>query len=99
MRLYKYLNEEDIVQKALKIDEPEVGEEYPKDEVKEKLSLLQSAIDVQSKIVDKDEDDKALQAILDDLMDKKDKWINWKKEVKSKGPNPDATEPTLQEEE
>jgi hypothetical protein len=87
MRFYKYLNEEDIVQKALSMDEPKTGKKYNKEDIEKKLDLLNKAIELQSNIYDNDQDNESLEAILNDLLDKKDKWSNWKEEVKTKGPN------------
>jgi len=96
MRLEKYLNEEDVIQQALGIDEPEEGGEYTDDEAQRIIDVLVKAIDIQAKKVDGLEDgeqyDAAL-AVLKDLKDKLEKWENRDEEVKSKGPNPDPTMP------
>jgi len=79
MRFNRYLREEDIIKKALSISEPEVGMKYTKDEVASNISIIKDALDSLS---EKDVDIKR------DLLDKLDKWKNWKEEVKSEGPNP-----------
>jgi hypothetical protein len=87
MRLRRFLNEEDIVKKALSIDEPEVGEDYDESEAADNIDIIDSAINKVS-----GGESEADKNILSDLKDKKEKWSNWKKEVKSKGPNPSPDE-------
>jgi len=92
MRLEKYLNEEDIIQQALGIDEPEEGGEYTDDEAQRIIDVLVKAIDIQAEKVDGLEDGEQYDAalvVLKDLKDKLEKWENRDEEVKSKGPNPD----------
>jgi len=94
MRLLKFLNEENMVKKALSIDEPKVNGDYDEVEVADNLEAIRIAIGKQTEEIAKlrksgsDESLKAARAVLSDLKDKEDKWSNWEKEVKSKGPNP-----------
>lgn len=85
MRLRRFLNEEDTIKKALSMDEPEPNSKYEKDEVKSIIKILKDAIDAQKS---KDTSQDSSKAILKDLKDKLDKWLNWKEETKSEGPNP-----------
>lgn len=44
MRLLKFLAEQNVVQKALKIDKPDSSEEYTENEVNSALTTLSSAL-------------------------------------------------------
>ena len=82
MRLARFLNEEDVIKKGLSVMEPEVGEKYSDEEVKEYTSTVKDAIAAQKK---EDMND-AAKAILKDLEDKLDKWENIDSETKAAGP-------------
>ena len=82
MRLSRFLNEEDVIKKGLSVSEPEVGEEYSDDEVKEYISIIKNAIGAQKK----EEMDDAAKAILKDLEDKLNKWENVDTETEPVGP-------------
>ena len=82
MRLARFLNEEDVIKKGLSVMEPEVGEKYSDEEVKEYISTVKDAIAAQKK---EDMND-AAKAILKDLEDKLDKWENVDIETKATGP-------------
>ena len=95
MRLRRFLNEEDMIKKALAIDEPEVNNEYTEEEIAANKEILQIAIGKQTEILSKlrkgsNNDDQldAARAIMADLKDKEEKWDNPEKETKSQGPNP-----------
>lgn len=77
MRLLNYLKE-DIIQKALEIEEPEVGKKYPSEKVKRYLKMIEDALKEMKKKQENDTND----AIVQDLRDKKDKWKNLDKETK-----------------
>ena len=81
MRFNNYLNEDDI-QKGLSVDEPEVGEKYPDELVKEKINIIEKALSMAKK----QEANEANAAIIADLEDKLDKWKNVDKETKPAGP-------------
>jgi len=83
MRLTRYLYEGDAIKKALKIEEPAIGEEYSKEEVKMRISDIKDAIKAQKKNGIESEADNSL---LKDLKDKLDKWENVKDETKPIGP-------------
>lgn len=72
MKFYKFLNEEDIIQKALNLDEPEKGEEYPPEKVKRYLDIIDKALEAMKNAENNDAND----AIVEDLRDKKKKWSN-----------------------
>jgi len=76
MRLTRFLNEEDVIKKALSIPEPEVGETYSDEEVKEYITVLKDALG--SKGADG--------AMIKDIQDKLDKWENVDSETKPAGP-------------
>lgn len=76
MRLTRFLNEEDSIKKALSIPEPEVGETYSDEEVKEYITVLKDALG--SKGADG--------AMIKDIQDKLDKWENVDVETKPAGP-------------
>ena len=82
MRLSRFLNEEDVIKKGLSVSEPEVGEEYSDDEVKEYISIIKNAIGAQKK----EEMNDAAKAILKDLEDKLNKWENVDTETEPVGP-------------
>lgn len=85
--------EEDIIKKALSLDEPEVNSDYDVSIVADNLKILRIAIGKQTEIVGgiKDEEKlKAARAILTDLNDKEEKWSNWREEIEPKGPGPDT---------
>jgi hypothetical protein len=84
MRLKQYLMEEDVIQKGLSIEEPEVDEEYTDEQIKYNISILKKAIKEQKLNGIKSKSDNA---ILADLEDKLKKWKNIKKETKPTGPN------------
>jgi flagellin-specific chaperone FliS len=94
MRFQQWLmNEEDnIIQKALDIEEPDVGGDYDESEVADNLESLRIAIGKQTEAIKNIKDEEELDAarsVLSDLKDAEEKWENWKEEVKSKGPNPE----------
>ena len=82
MRLARFLNEEDVVKKGLELMEPEIGEEYSDELVKEYISIIKNAIGAQKK----EEMNDAAKAILKDLEDKLNKWENIDSETKPVGP-------------
>jgi len=81
MRLNRFLNEEDIIQKGLDTNEPEVNKKYSDRVIKSNKKTINKAI---SKLGKPSND--ADEAILSDLEDKLDKWENVKKETKPAGP-------------
>lgn len=90
MRLTRFLKEaEDIIQKGLGLEEPEVDEDYSDESIKYNISVLEKAIKEQKKRGVKTEADNA---ILEDLEDKLEKWKNVKKETKPTGPNVPAVD-------
>jgi hypothetical protein len=66
-----------IIQKALAIDEPEVGDDYTDIEKKKNLDIIQKALDHAS-----DKNQKVDISVIKDLRDKKAKWIKVKIESK-----------------
>lgn len=82
MRLARFLNEEDVVKKGLSVAEPEVGEEYSDELVKEYISIIKNAIAAQ----EKEEMNDAAKAMLKDLEDKLNKWENLDSETEPVGP-------------
>lgn len=74
MRLSKFLNEENPVRKALKLDDPNDNEEYLKDTVIERIDLIRNAISVQKKNLD--DTDKIQTGIMSDLLKKLRKWTD-----------------------
>lgn len=82
MRFRSYLKE-DIIQKALELPEPEVGEEYDKDYVSKIIEILNQAMEKAEQM----EDGEAKDSIIADLKDKTEKWENLDKETKPEGPN------------
>jgi hypothetical protein len=86
MRLEKYIKEEDVVQKALALDEPEVGGDYSEDYVNKRKDIITAALESIKG------DDEATEAMIADLKDKLDKWENVKKETKPKKPAPPPEE-------
>ena len=82
MRLKKYLNEENMIAKALSLPEPEDGGEYSDEVVNGYLKIINQAL---SDIEDASDDESDM-AMRSDILDKKEKWENWKEEVKADGP-------------
>ena len=82
MRLLKFL-EENVVQDALAVDEPEVGGKYDDDMINKRLDLIQKAI---KELRGKEMDDDAKEAMMADLNDKLDKWENVEQEIKPTKP-------------
>lgn len=80
MRYLKYLNEEDVIQKALALDEPETGKDYPSEKVKRYLELINKALEAMKSKEENDTND----SIVQDLRDKKKKWSNVDKETAPK---------------
>jgi hypothetical protein len=98
MRFQRWLmNEEDnIIQKALDIKEPEVNMKYDESTVADNVESLKIAIGKQTELIKNIKDDEEIEVargILNDLEDKLKKWKNWKDETKSQGPNPEPTLP------
>lgn len=95
MRLQQYLKEENVIQKALDIEEPDVGGEYDNAEISDMLELINIAIGKQSEKISKlrksgsDEELDTARSILKDLKDKEEKLENHEKETKPAGPNPE----------
>jgi hypothetical protein len=83
MRLARFLNEKDVVKQGLSVMEPEIGEEYSDEEVKEYISIIKNAIGAQKK----EEMNDAAKAMLKDLEDKLNKWENVDSETKPVGPS------------
>jgi 3-hydroxyacyl-CoA dehydrogenase len=94
MRLEKYIKEEDIVQKALALDEPEVGGDYNEDYVNKRVDIITTALESIKG------DDEASEAIIRDLKDKLEKWENVEKYSKPKksAPPPEKKEEEVPEE-
>lgn len=83
MRLTRFLTEKDNIAKGLSINEPEVGEEYSKEEVKKNIAAIKDAIATQeSKGTESDADE----SIIKDLEDKLNKWENVDSETEPAGP-------------
>jgi hypothetical protein len=78
MKFYKFLNEEDIIKKAMDLPEPEIGGSYPEEKVQRYIEMIDKAL---SAMENKEEND-ANDAIVQDLRDKKKKWSNVDKETK-----------------
>lgn len=75
------LNEdENLVKKALKLDNPKNNEEYLKDIVIDWISILDNAIKIQKKKVLSDTKDEIQLGILNDLLLKSRKWLDLLKE-------------------
>lgn len=83
MRLTRFLYEEDNIKKGLSIKEPEVGNDYSDEEVKEYIATIKDAISAQKS---KGTESEADAAIMKDLEDKLDKWENIDSETKAAGP-------------
>ena len=79
MRYFSYLKE-DIIQKALALDEPETGKDYPSEKVKRYLEMINKALEAMKSKEENDTND----SIVQDLRDKKKKWSNVKGETKPK---------------
>lgn len=84
MRLTRFLNEGDDIQKGLSVNEPEIDGDYSKDEIKDNISIIKTALDAQERKGTETEADKS---IIKDLQDKLDKWENIKSETKPAGPH------------
>lgn len=72
MRYFKYITEEDTIQKALNIPEPEIGSEYPEEKVQRYLKIIDDALSV----MQNKKENNANDSIVQDLRDKKKKWSN-----------------------
>lgn len=83
MRFFEYIYE-DIVQKALEIDEPDVAKKYSDDMVKKRIDMLKTAISQAKKKSYVDDDSK--EAVIIDLEDKLDKWQNLEKSTEPNRP-------------
>jgi len=97
MKFLRYLNEENIVQKALKMDEPIKGAIMDIKKVENLLDILSKARDsIEGKVVDVPEttDEKLTQAQYDDIMDKLVKWQEVYDKLKGneEAPEEDETE-------
>jgi len=79
MRYLNYLNE-DVISKALALDEPEIGKDYPPEKAKRYVELINKALEAMKSKEENDAND----AIVQDLRDKKKKWSNVKGETKPK---------------
>lgn len=79
MKYFNYLKE-DVIQKALALDEPKVGGNYPPEKVKRYVELINKALEAMKSKEENDTND----AIVQDLRDKKKKWSNVKGETKPK---------------
>lgn len=77
MKFYNFLTE-DAVSKALDLDEPEVGGDYPPEKADRYVKIIDAAISAMTSR----EESEANDAIISDLRDKKKKWQNAKKETK-----------------
>ena len=66
----RQLLEGDIVDQALGLPEPAVGDDYASEKVKRYLEIINQALDAMRKKENNDEND----AIVADLRDKKKKW-------------------------
>ena len=78
MKFLKYINEENIVTKALGLPEPKVGGDYADEKVKRYLDIIEQALKAMSKKEENDTND----AIVQDLRNKKKAWQNVDKETK-----------------
>lgn len=85
MKYMKYLKENDAIQTALNLPEPEVGKKYADEEVERYLKIIQTALEAMKNKKENDTND----SIEEDLRDKKSKWENVDKETK-----PAKTKPT-----
>lgn len=94
MRFKKFLNE-GIVQNALDLPEPKIGQKYPSEKIKRYLEMISKAL----KEMSSKEENEANDAIVADLRDKKDKWSNVKKETKPIIMKKEEPPPEQQEEE
>ena len=74
----RQLLEGDIVDQALGLPEPAVGDDYASEKVKRYLEIINQALDAMRKKENNDEND----AIVADLRDKKKKWSGVDKETK-----------------
>jgi hypothetical protein len=76
MRFKQFLNEEDVISKALSLKEPQIGDEISDEEKEIAIDLLNQAIEEIEKEIDKSDDDKRelLIAKLKDLEDKLEKF-------------------------
>lgn len=75
MRLLKFLAEQNVVQKALKIDKPDSSEEYTENEVNSALTTLSSALkNLRAKGSDESK------AAAKDVAAKLRAWVNFAKE-------------------
>lgn len=94
MNFKDFLNEKQTqkeVKNALDIEMPDELQNYLPETIDDKLSLLNFAISLQKKEVLKNENDKQSIAILNDLLNKKEKWEQFKKQetpVKKKEEDP-----------
>lgn len=103
MRFNKFL-QENVVQDALALSEPEIGKKYPDAVIAKKKSLIQQAISsLEGKKMANDE---AKEAMMADLVDKQEKWNNVEKETappdppkKPEGDQPGKDDPTSQDDE
>lgn len=77
MRYFKYLFENEI-SKALDLGDPHVGAEYPPEKVERYVEIIDKAIKVMKGREENDSND----AIVADLLSKRKKWLNMKKEIK-----------------
>lgn len=77
MRYSNYLKEDSIT-KALNLEEPKIGSEYPSEKIERYLKIIDAAIKDMTKKEENDSND----SIIADLRDKKKKWENVKKETK-----------------
>lgn len=75
MRLLKFLTEQNVVQKALKIDKPDSSEEYTESDVNSALTTLSSAL---KNLRTKDSDES--KAAAKDIAAKLRAWVNFAKE-------------------
>lgn len=87
MRLTRYLNEEDIIKKGLGVPEPEVGEEYSKEEVQGYIAIVKDAISAVE-----EEEKEGSEAVIKDLQDKLNKWENVDSETEAAGPSVPAVD-------
>jgi len=99
MRFNNYLTE-DIVSKALALEEPKVGGDYAPEKAKRYVELINQALEAMRK---RDESE-ANDAIVQDLRDKKKKWSNINKstkptKTKQEEPPPEQEEPPPEQEE
>jgi len=95
MRFQIFINE-DVVQKALSIEEPKIAKFYTEEEVTEWIKILQQAAEQLTKEISSMEDDdikKARQAKLRDILDKRARW-----EEKLQGPEETEADPEAEAE-